>query len=105
MTLITFVLASPFVLRRTVFLTWFKDHLWVLVLCGVLFLAQYIFHVAMMMEQCCGGSSLMKQYLLMFRTVPWNYVYCFSYSAIMGVLVGCICLGYKAQSVCFVFVI
>lgn len=105
MTLITFGLASPFVFHPTATLAWFKDHLWVLVLCGVLFLAQYIFHVAMMMEQCCGGSQLVKQYLTMFRTVPWNYAYCFSYSAIMGVLVGFVCLAYKAQSVCFVFVI
>merc|ERR1711972_1275878 len=39
----------------------------------------------------------------MFKTVPWNYMYLFTYATVMGVLVGFITLQYEAQSVCLVF--
>lgn len=105
MTLITFGLASPFVFYPAATQAWCLKHFWLVALCIVLLLAQHIFHFCMMAEQCCGGSSLLRKYITMFRTVPWNYLYCCGYSVLMGVVVGFVCMAYQATSVCFVFIL
>lgn len=41
----------------------------------------------------------------MFVTVPWNYMFCMTYAACFGVLLGLICSTYEAESVALVFIL
>jgi len=105
LTLTTFGLASPFVFYEAATVAWFKNHMWILVVCFVFLIAQHVFHLCMMAEMCSGGHQLMSKYLWMFKTVPWNFVYMTTYAVAMGVVVGYICLQYKASSVCLIFLL
>merc|ERR1719408_113629 len=56
-----------------------------------------------MMDMICGGGGCMKAYIRMFVTVPFNFLYLFTYATFMGAVLGMILLNYQAGSVVFVF--
>merc|ERR1719420_2875230 len=58
-----------------------------------------------MLQMCMGDPTLYAKYLWMFRTVPWNFLYCLVYAATFGVLVGFILTIYTAESVVAVFLL
>merc|ERR1712039_1002286 len=66
-------------------------------------LLQYVMNMCIACQMCCGGSSFLRAYFLMFKTAPWNYMYLFTFAACLGVVVGMICAQYTAQSVLVVF--
>jgi hypothetical protein len=103
MLVITFGIVSPFVFNPRTTRKFMNANPWIGLACMIFLLAQHCFHICMMLESCTGGSSLLRKYLKMFKTAPWNYVYLFTYASVMGVAVGNITLQYRAQSVCLVF--
>eukprot|EP00747_Dinoflagellata_sp_TGD_P185446 gnl/TRDRNA2_/TRDRNA2_42004_c0_seq1.p1 gnl/TRDRNA2_/TRDRNA2_42004_c0~~gnl/TRDRNA2_/TRDRNA2_42004_c0_seq1.p1 ORF type:complete len:270 (+),score=49.21 gnl/TRDRNA2_/TRDRNA2_42004_c0_seq1:25-810(+) len=105
MLLITFGIASPFVFYSTEARVWVQKYLWVVIVAFVVLLFIHIYHFMMICEMCCGGTKLRRQYLTMFRTVPWNFLYMLVYAIVLGVVMGVICLSYTATSVCFVFLL
>eukprot|EP00747_Dinoflagellata_sp_TGD_P165678 gnl/TRDRNA2_/TRDRNA2_187306_c0_seq1.p1 gnl/TRDRNA2_/TRDRNA2_187306_c0~~gnl/TRDRNA2_/TRDRNA2_187306_c0_seq1.p1 ORF type:complete len:275 (+),score=32.52 gnl/TRDRNA2_/TRDRNA2_187306_c0_seq1:54-827(+) len=102
---VTFGLASPFVFHQNEARVWVQQNLWVVILALVILLAIHIYHLFMTCEMCMGGSKLRQQYLGMFVTVPWNFLFMTVYAVCMGVVVGVICLIYTATSICFVFLL
>lgn len=84
-------------------MAWFQNHIWVLQLVMALLVVQYTFNMCMACQMCCGGSSLLRVYLRMWKTVPWNFVYLFTFAACFGVVVGFVCAQYTAVSVLIVF--
>lgn len=105
MLLITFGLASPFVFDTKDTLHWMKAHIWLFWICLAFLLFQQIFHMCMMMEMCMGNGNLFKNYIWMFKTVPWNYLYLLVYASVMGLVIGVITTAYTMESVCMVFVL
>lgn len=104
MLVVTFGLASPFVFHAAYMQKWIAQHWYIVVLCMVFLIAQHLFHLAMSLQMCCSPNpTLLKAYLTMFRTVPWNYCYLYTYAIVMGVVVGVITFAYSAVSVCFCF--
>lgn len=103
MLIISFGLAAPFIFATEATLSWFQSHIWVLGVVGIVILAQYIFDLCMACQLCCGGTGLMRVYFRMMKTVPWNYLYLFTFAACFGVLVGFSCASYTVQSVLLVF--
>lgn len=105
MLLITFGLASPFVFDTKNTVQWMKAHIWIFYLCMVLLLVQHVFHICMSLEMCMGNGTLFKNYIWMFKTVPWNYLYLLAYASVFGVVIGVILTGYTMESVCVVFLL
>jgi len=103
MLLVTFCLAAPFVFATEEALSWMDKHSWVKHTALVILLFQHAFNTCMMLQMCCGGSSLFACYMKMMITVPWNYLYLFTYAVCFGLVVGVICAGYTAESVVLVF--
>lgn len=103
MLLISFGLASPFVFQQEAAEEFLKEQPWVVYACLAFLLVQHAFHMCMMMEMCCGGGHCIKAYVRMFVTVPFNFIYLFTYATFMGAVLGIICLSYEASSVCLVF--
>lgn len=105
MLLITFAVASPFVFHTRQTVWWFTKHMWIIVVCAVFLIVQYLFHTCMSLQMCMGYSGLFRQYVWMFRTVPWNFLYCFVYASVFGVIVGFTLVIYTAESVVAVFLL
>jgi len=105
MLLITFGIASPFVFDTNKTVQWMKAHIWIFYLCLVLLLVQHVFHICMSLEMCMGNGTLFKNYIWMFKTVPWNYLYLLCYASVFGVVTGVICTTYTVESVCVVFML
>jgi len=103
MLLITFGLAQFFVFQKEATLDFFRANMWIVYIVGAIVLAQLFFDCAMSCQLCCGGSSLIRGYLKMMVTAPWNYLYLMVFSVCFGVLVGYICASYTAESVLLVF--
>merc|ERR1719217_2052882 len=82
-----------------------KQHMWIFYVCIVLFLVQHVFHICMSLEMCMGGGNLFKNYIWMFKTVPWNFLYLLVYATVMGLVIGVITTAYTMESVCMVFVL
>ena len=77
--------------------------MWIVYIVGAIVVAQVCFDCAMSCQLCCGGSSLIRGYLKMMTTPPWNYLYLLVFSVCFGVLVGYVCASYTAESVLLVF--
>lgn len=103
MLLLTFAISSPFVFDTQNTIQFMKAHLWILFLCFALLIVQHLLHLCMMLEMCAGSSEIFKRYIWMMKTVPWNFIYLFTYAAVLGVVVGIVCTAYTAQSVCVIF--
>mmetsp|Transcript_50998 Transcript_50998/g.146444 ORF Transcript_50998/g.146444 Transcript_50998/m.146444 type:complete len:267 (-) Transcript_50998:203-1003(-) len=105
MLLVSFVIAAPFVFQRHETLTFMHQHAWIMGLASVFLLVHQIVNIALMFEMCCGGGPCMSMYLKMFITVPFNYLFVFSYAAAFGVILGFVCASYQAESVALVFLL
>lgn len=105
MLVVSFAIAAPFVFRRHETVTFMQDHIWIVALTTAFLLLHQIINLAICLELCCGGGLFMSAYLRMFVTVPWNYIFSFTYAACFGVVLGFICSHYQAQSVVLVFLI
>mmetsp|Transcript_4970 Transcript_4970/g.12076 ORF Transcript_4970/g.12076 Transcript_4970/m.12076 type:complete len:266 (+) Transcript_4970:63-860(+) len=105
MLVVSFAIASPFVFNEHETMEFMDKNAWICaIVLGVLLLHQIV-NIAMCFESCCGGGPCMDTYLKMFVTVPWNYIFCMSYAACFGVVLGFICSQYTAQSVSFIFIL
>jgi len=103
MLLISFGIVYPFVFNTRPTEEVMKRHPEILGICIVLLLAQQIVNIAMMLETCCGGGPCFRTYMKMFVTVPYNYIFLFTYAVCFGVLLGFVCVQYTASSVGLVF--
>lgn len=104
MLLVSFGIAAPFVYSTASTMTFYtRDCPWILTLCLVLLAVQQVMNVAIGCEACTGGSTFIRAYLNMFKTVPFNYIFLLTYAACFGVLIGFTCAQYKAASVGMVF--
>mmetsp|Transcript_11371 Transcript_11371/g.21477 ORF Transcript_11371/g.21477 Transcript_11371/m.21477 type:complete len:303 (+) Transcript_11371:79-987(+) len=103
MLLITFGLCVPFIFMQDATLDFFRANVWILYIIGAIVIAQLCFDCAMSCQMCCGGSSLIRGYLKMMTTPPWNYAYLMTFSVCLGVIVGFTCARYTAESVLIVF--
>lgn len=104
MLLVTFGIAAPFVFNPDM-PDYLVEHPLILVFSTVLLVGLHCFHLCMMCGACCGCDGLLRCYMSMFRTVPFNYLFCFAYSACIGVVVGIVSMMYTAESVCLVFLL
>jgi hypothetical protein len=105
MLLITFGIASPFVFATDSTMDWMNDNKWLFYAVLLILMAQHLFNMCMMMQMCCGGSSLYTCYMKMFTTVPANFLYLIVYACCFGVVTGYICGQYTVESVLVVFAI
>mmetsp|Transcript_134397 Transcript_134397/g.417690 ORF Transcript_134397/g.417690 Transcript_134397/m.417690 type:complete len:343 (-) Transcript_134397:184-1212(-) len=103
MLLVTFAICTPFVFAAGKTMTFIQGHQWIIAVVGIILLAQYMFNMCMMCGAVCGNFGMMEGYIRMMKTVPWNYIYLFTFSACFGVLVGFVCAQYTVQSVLLVF--
>jgi len=103
MFLVTFGICVPFVFFTARTLAFLEAHQWIVAVVGVILAIQYMFNMCMMCGALCGSFGMMKGYMRMMKTVPWNYLYLFVFSGCFGVVVGLICAQYTAQSVLLVF--
>lgn len=105
MLVVSFAIVAPFVFNTVATLQFMEANQWILGLSIVLLLGQQMLNLAMSFEACCGGSGCADAYLRMMKTVPWNYIFLFTYAACFGVLLGFVSCEYKATSVGLVFVL
>lgn len=103
MLVVSFAIVAPFVYNTKETLAFMQANSWILGLCTALLLIQQLCNMALGCEACVGGSSFMNAYLNMFKTVPFNYIFLFTYAACFGVMLGFITSEYKASSVGIVF--
>lgn len=103
MLVVSFAIVAPFVYNTASTLAFMKENSWIMAICMVLLAAHQALNMALSCEACVGGSSFMQAYLRMFKTVPWNYVFLFTYATCFGVVLGFISCQYKASSVGCVF--
>lgn len=102
---VSFGIAAPFVFIRDSAVDWVNHNMWVVGVATALLLVHQLFNLAMALEMCVGSGSCFRAYLRLFVTVPWNYIFLFSYAACFGVLLGLTCSAFKAESVSLVFVL
>lgn len=105
MLIVSFGLASPFILDRNNAVKFTNENPWIVGVALTLLLLHQVFNLIICFNLLCGGGSCMRGYLRMFMTVPINYVFLYSYAACTGILLGLICAQYKAESVALVFIL
>lgn len=110
MLLVSFGISFPFIYLQdkpktgdNKALEFMNQHIYLLVIVMVLLLVQQMFNMCMMFQMCCGGSSLIRCYLRMFMTVPWNYIFLTTYAVCFGVVIGFITTQYQVSSVILAF--
>lgn len=105
MLLVTFGIAAPFVFNPDMASDYLVEHPMILITSIVLLVGLHCFHLCMICGACCGCEGLLRCYMSMFRTVPFNYIFIFVYSACIGVVVGIVSMMYTVESVCLVFIL
>eukprot|EP00928_Gymnodinium_smaydae_P038765 TRINITY_DN26656_c0_g2_i1.p1 TRINITY_DN26656_c0_g2~~TRINITY_DN26656_c0_g2_i1.p1 ORF type:complete len:296 (+),score=70.77 TRINITY_DN26656_c0_g2_i1:170-1057(+) len=103
MLLVSSAIASPFVLYPDGAQEFLELNPWILYVCMVLLVSQQLMHACVMMGICVGNQSCLDAYIRLFTAAPLNYMYLFTYSAVLGVVIGIITLQYTASSVCLAF--
>lgn len=102
---VSFSIVAPFVYDTYNTLAFLNENQWIISLCMLVMVAQQMLNLAMAFEGCCGGGPCTTCYFNMMKTVPWNYLFLFSYSAAFGVVLGAMSARYTATSVGCVFLL
>lgn len=100
MLVVSFGIASPFVFLADDTSAWLDSHKWLTTLMTVVFITMILLNMCLL----CSSRTA-SCYMKMFKTVPWNYMYLFTFASIFGFWLGIACARYTAGSVCLVFAI
>lgn len=67
---------------------WFDAHKWVPIVLSTFLIAVWLFNFLIIATLCCGGTTLLKGYIRMFKTSPWNYLFLTCFSIALGPALG-----------------